>query len=355
MDKAKLTELIRNNYSGNRPEELIEWISSPRFENDLNEYIEEDLLVQMNDNGKNHDIDLTHIIDEILAIVKLQKIGLRDSNSTMPEMNVDSKSIKIGRNKKSTSKMVLKIAASVALVVASIFVYYDISQHHSDSQLSANFIIKENPKGRKSTVFLKDGSKVILNSESSIAYDENFSSANREIVLTGEAFFDVAKNPDKPFIVKSGEISTTALGTSFNVRNFKNENITVSLITGKVNVKKTGNHLSHEQNTLLPGEKITYIIRSSTEFTKLKYNDSEELLWKDGILSFDQSSIPTAFARLERWYGVNIITNSQDHKDVSYGAIFKDQSLEQVLEAMGFTLNFDYSIEDKKVNINFKK
>ncbi|MFT7032133.1 MAG: transmembrane sensor [Cyclobacteriaceae bacterium] len=354
MYKAKLTELIRNNYSGNRPEELIEWVSSPRFENDLNQYIEEDLLVQMNDNGKNHGIDLTHIIDEILAIAKLQNIVLRDSNFTLSERSIDSKSTEVGRNKKFISKMVLKIAASVALVAASIFVYYGISQYHSDSQLSTNFIIKENPKGRKSTIFLKDGSKVILNSESSITYDENFSSTSREIVLTGEAFFYVAKNPNKPFIVKSGEISTTALGTSFNVRNFKNENITVSLIAGKVNVEKTGNHFNHEQNTLLPGEKITYI-RSSNEFAKLKYNDSEELLWKDGILSFDQSSIPTAFARLERWYGVSIITNSRDHKDVSYGAIYKDQSLEQVLEAMGFTLNFDYSIEGKKVNINFKR
>ncbi|MEQ6122321.1 FecR domain-containing protein [Reichenbachiella sp. MALMAid0571] len=353
VNKEQLKQFIKNNYSGNYPELLIQWINSANFEKDLSLYIEQDLFDQIEKGNPNKSVNLDHIVDEILSIVKLQEEGLKlndSSNQIIPDEN-GLRNANQGNRKKIWLKPALKVAASLALIISTIFIYIKVSEYNLDKASGQfSYQTKENPKGRKSTIFLKDGSKVILNSESSISYDENFSSGIREIELKGEAFFEVVKNPEQPFVVRSGGISTVALGTSFNVRNYGEENITVSLVTGKVRIDKKGNQ--GIENILMPGEKLTYI-RETEEFEKQKYNDYGDLLWKDGILSFKKASVSDVVANLERWYGVEIEIVVPGNKKVSYGGVFKDQNLKQVLEAVGFTLNFDYSIDGKKVKIMF--
>jgi len=353
VDKEQLKQLIRNNYSGDHPEHLLQWINSSNFEKDLSLYIEQDLFEQIEKGYTTESVNLDHIVDEILSIVKLQEEGLK-SNDFSNQIKLEKNELRnvVSNEKKNTwLKPALKVAASMALVISTVFIYTKVSEYNSDQVTTQiSFQTKSNPQGRKSTIFLKDGSKVILNSESSISYDENFSSGIREINLEGEAFFEVVKNPEKPFVVKSGGVSTIALGTSFNVRNYKEDNIAVSLVTGKVRVDKEGK--SGMDNILMPGEKLIYF-REKGQFKKQKYNDYEDLLWKDGILSFKKASISDVVSNLERWYGVEIEITVPSNKKVSYGGVFKDQNLKQVLEAVGFTLNFDYNIDGKKVKIMF--
>src|SRR5690606_27701037 len=92
------------------------------------------------------------------------------------------------------------------------------------------------PPGVKSSITLGDGSKVLLNSGSSLKYVKGFGTDLREVFLVGEAFFEVSRDSIRPFIVRTGEISTTALGTSFNIEAYKDENLNISLLTGKVAV-----------------------------------------------------------------------------------------------------------------------
>ncbi len=347
MNRQQLKLLIKKRYSGEQLDELIDWIESDTFDADLSRFIEQDLHDQLTGNPQNESVDLDFIVEEILTISHMQQEVLA-SHTTAKR-----KPTKI-RKINDWIKPGLKIAASLILLLSISYVWVEQTYSVADEPVAkpVSYVQKQNPKGRKSTVFLKDGSKVILNSESSITYDENFATGKREILLKGEAFFEVAKDPNRPFIVKSGSISTVALGTSFNVRNYADSDITVSLVTGKVRIDENGEMSS--AGVLMPGEKIKYD-RESATLEKLKYNDYEDLLWKDGILSFKKATISEVVATLERWYGVEIAVVKPCKKSVSYGAVFKDQSLKQVLQAMGFTLNFDYIINDKKVEIMFNK
>ncbi|MEQ9287011.1 MAG: FecR domain-containing protein [Cyclobacteriaceae bacterium] len=355
MDRKHLKQLLENNYAGMHLDELIEWIESDKFDAELLASIEHDLLEEINNGGTISAANLDHIVEEILTIANLQNEAL-NTNGSYTSAHSDKGSVaKLPPKRRMVwLKPALKVAASLVFILSVSFVLYE---QYQDTQVPAetkvaNLIVKKNPKGRKSTISLKDGSKVILNSESSIIYDENFASDTREIELNGEAFFEVAHNPEKPFVVKSGAISTVALGTSFNVCNYSDADLMVTLVSGKVRIEQEGQLPNAVDNILMPGEKIKYL-RGSRTLEKLKYNDYEDLLWKDGILSFKQSSVEEVVANLERWYGVEIEVVAPSKKKVSYGAVFKDQSLKQVLQAMGFTLNFDYAIDEKNVKIMF--
>lgn len=355
MDRKHLKQLLQNNYAGDHLDILIKWIESDQFDSELLTSIELDLLEEINKGGGASAVNLDHIVEEILTIAKLQNDALNTNGAYAgPQSGQEPDMAVLPKRRMVWLRPALKVAASLVFILSISFVLYE---QYRDTPATtetkvANLIVKKNPKGRKSTISLKDGSKVILNSESSIIYDENFASDTREIELNGEAFFEVAHNPEKPFIVKSGAISTVALGTSFNVCNYADGDLMVILVSGKVRIEQDGLLPNPVDNILMPGEKIKYL-RSSGTLEKLKYNDYEDLLWKDGILSFKQSSVEEVVANLERWYGVDIEVVAPSKKKVSYGAVFKDQSLKQVLQAMGFTLNFDYTIDEKNVKIMF--
>lgn len=249
--------------------------------------------------------------------------------------------------------LVWKVAAGVILVLG--LSLWGLNPENEDSvainQIST--IEKSTPKGAKSTIKLKDGSTVVLNSESTISYSSNYGDSIREITLIGEAFFEVAKNPNKPFIVKSSNVTTTALGTSFNISSYPEcRNVTVSLATGKVKVNQFHADSQAMSYFLNPGEQIKYQ-KSTHSFLKSRNKDDEAFLWKDGILSFNQAALPQITQKLERWYGVEVEVAVLPKSLVDYDGIFNNQSMSNVLKAMSFSLNFDYTIEEKKVKIMF--
>ncbi len=212
-------------------------------------------------------------------------------------------------------------------------------------------IIKENPPGQKSTTFLSDGSKVILNSASSIRYNKTFSTDRREIHLVGEAFFEVERDETRPFIVTSGNVSTTALGTSFNIKAFPDDpDIEVSLTEGKVKVSDP-----LEEIILAPGQQATYSI-DTRQTTTSSFDTKKVLSWKDKTLYFESNTFNEVKNVLERWYGVEIIVNdvTARRNEKHYYGEYKNQSLETVLKAMSFSKHFSYSIKDSVVTIDFK-
>ena len=175
----------------------------------------------------------------------------------------------------------LAIAASVLLVITFgvIFVLQQVGK-------TQNLITKTTTRGQKSTITLTDGSQVRLNSESSLIYPERFEENVRSIQLVGEAFFDVARDENRPFIIKSGEVTTTVLGTSFNVSAFPDEDIEVTVATGKVKVSPSlesnspfeggseglaGQQGDVKSQILLPGQQATFD-PSTKELSKQKVN-----------------------------------------------------------------------------------
>lgn len=240
------------------------------------------------------------------------------------------------------------IAASIVLLLA--FGMQFLLQDDTSKEVVAELpmMIKETTKGLKSTVHLRDGSKVMLNSESKISYPQYFTDSSRVIHLEGEAFFEVAKDKSRPFTVIANGVATTALGTSFNINGRRNQ-CKVSLATGKVAVQQVD---EQENYFLKPGQAVQFDLEART-VSRSEYTGFEDFLWTKGIIAFNDDHFELVIEKLSRWYNVDFsIENTGVVKQ--YTGRFDNKSLETILENMSFTLGFDYFIHEKKVKIIFE-
>lgn len=216
---------------------------------------------------------------------------------------------------------------------------------------STEFIASSNPAGQSSQITLADGSVVWLSANSSLQYPEKFVEEQREVTLQGEAFFDVAENSEKPFVVKSAGLQTRVLGTSFNVRAFDDdEEIEITVVSGRVSVAQMTNESDTERENFEPvallnrDEQLLY--NHNTRQTRTQSVDSKLYTsWRAGHLSFENHSFEEIARRLERWYGVEIHFADDDLKEARFRITFENRSLQHALEMLqaikGFTFKID--------------
>ena len=233
------------------------------------------------------------------------------------------------------------VAIACSLLVVAIVGYFGYLRYAAES---TELITKTALPGEKSIVTLADGSKVYLNSGSSISFPKIFDQSAREIMLEGEAFFEVVRNPKQPFIVTTGDIVTRVLGTSFNIEAFSDDDIKVSVATGRVQVSQ-GNKDSQEGSSqtifLDPSQQVTY---QNHHFT-LSYVDIENATaWKSNTLRFDETPLSTVGVVLSRWYGVTISFDNADIVNCRINGQFKGQQLEEVLRSIRYMYNIEYEI-----------
>ncbi|MEQ9290136.1 MAG: FecR domain-containing protein [Cyclobacteriaceae bacterium] len=251
-------------------------------------------------------------------------------------------------------KGAVKIAAAIALLLASIFIWQGNIKIKTDGHHLADekSIVKHAEKGTKLTVQLSDGTKIKLNGGSKLIYPEVFGSQSREVELVGEGFFDVAHEKDRPFIVKAGKINTTVLGTRFAVNAMNEDKVQVALVSGKVKVENK-NHEDNGSscNTMLlePGMKAIY---SDNCLQRSKIDKLMDLGWKDGIIAFENSSVREVASRLEQWYGVSIQLKHAEKISSSFNGVYKNETLPNVLNSIAHSLNFTYKINKNTVYIN---
>ncbi|WP_020531277.1 FecR family protein [Flexithrix dorotheae] len=243
----------------------------------------------------------------------------------------------------------------IAAVLIPLFIaggFYIYSLEHSDKinpPKTSAIVEKIYPKGKKATLTLKDKTRVNINAGSKIEFPENFNeNPTREVYLEGEAFFDVAKNPAKPFIITTAEIKTRVLGTSFNIKaNPSDKIIDITVVTGKVSVyDEQGNHI-----ILKPFEKVSYN-KVTKEIEKRTCDNLERIIgWKEGWLIFEKATFSEIFLVLENWYGVEIKSEKGWKNDGIYSGKFKNETLEKVLEGIAYTSNFDFEVKENIVYI----
>lgn len=226
-------------------------------------------------------------------------------------------------------------------------------------------------KGSRTSVQLPDGTKVWLNADSKIYYDESFKDDLREVQLEGEAFFDVRKDSSRPFIIHTSAVDIKVLGTKFNVRSYGDESATeTSLISGKVEISIKN---SPEKKIILrPNEKLVVkhnstnnnVNRTKNENALLvvkalrkdpAYEHSLETLWLDNKLVFDSEPLGEVCKKLERWYGVKIDIQDEKIKQETYTAIFDGETLLNVLTALKVADKLDFTIANNNVSIFTKK
>ncbi|MET7000866.1 FecR family protein [Chitinophaga defluvii] len=211
-------------------------------------------------------------------------------------------------------------------------------------------------RGGTERIALADGSTIMLNASSKLRYPVTFSPQQRDIYLDeGEAFFTVAKDPQRQFTVHTAEIATTALGTSFNIRAYAHENkITVALLTGKVKIDKD----QHQDKTakpliLLPSEQVSYD-RISSHLVKTTFSKQEDIIgWKQGLLVFKDASYNEVITEIENRYGVTIV-NQSDKTEWKYNGFFKDESLQDVIETICISKSLSYTIKNDTIYLENK-
>ncbi|MBN8859738.1 MAG: FecR family protein [Sphingobacteriales bacterium] len=260
----------------------------------------------------------------------------------------------------------LAAAGSVIIFFLGWIYFYNGTHHIEGKNKVANIIATQ--RGSRTTVQLSDGTKVWLNADSKIYYDEAFKSNVREVQLEGEAFFDVKKDSSRPFIIHTSVIDIKVLGTRFNVKSYKNENETeTALISGRVEISIKG---SPEKKIILrPNEKLIVkhpassgTVESGNALLVVKalrknpvYKSNPEILWMDNKLVFDGETLEAVCKKLERWYNVKITIQDESLKKGAYTAIFDGETLENVLTALKITDGIDFSIHNNEVLIFTKK
>jgi ferric-dicitrate binding protein FerR (iron transport regulator) len=271
------------------------------------------------------------------------------------------------------------LAAAAILIIGAwwlfLFMPKNIGSIGSD-QLASNSTVSEiaTEYGSRTTQKLPDGSRVWLNAGSKLTFSKEFGESTREVTLTGEAFFDVVKNPEKPFVIHTSTIDVKVLGTQFNVKSYPTDKTTeTSLIKGSVEVV-VRNH-PNEKYVLKPNEKL---VVPNQELKIVGTNDITgpgRILTKDNIPAIrnltyqkgDTSDVESAWIRnklsikdmpfsemakiMERWYDVSFVFRNKKLEEVFITGSFDNETLAQALEALQFSFAFNYEINDKTVTV----
>lgn len=215
----------------------------------------------------------------------------------------------------------------------------------SPTEVAQMIEVKTNP-GMTTTVDLPDGTKVYLNSESSLTYPSFFSKDKRDVKLTGEAFFEVQKDPEHRFIV-SGPHHTQieVLGTSFNVEAFERDSfISTTLVEGKVRFAYQKNRQPATVD-MKPGQKLMYDTTSS-QVKLLPTSGETETAWKDGKIIFQATPLPVALRMLEKRFNVTFVLSNNRLRGEAFNGSFTNQRLERILEIFKISSNIKWRYLD---------
>jgi ferric-dicitrate binding protein FerR (iron transport regulator) len=199
-------------------------------------------------------------------------------------------------------------------------------------------------RGRQYKVLLSDGSAAWLNAASSIRYPASFNGEERRVEITGEVYFEIAKNARKPFVVTAGNMEVRVLGTHFNVNAYSDEAAAATtLLEGSVKVtnKKTS-------VLLIPGQQAEVKTDGSMDLIK-KADVGAAIAWKAGYFSFDSTDIATVMRQLSRWYDIDVsYEGNRTPPEIFWGDLPRNSSLSAILKALEKT-GIQFTIDGKKV------
>ncbi|MGV3529755.1 MAG: FecR family protein [Flavisolibacter sp.] len=237
---------------------------------------------------------------------------------------------------------------AVSLVNGTTLEKDDSALNYDGTESSAGNVVTwntvETPRGRQFQLVLADGTKVWLNAASSIRFPTAFTESERRVELTGETYFEVAHDPEHPFVVSVNGVQVKVLGTHFNVNAYEDSKvIRTTLLEGKVEVSK-----GNRKVTLLPGQQAR-VEQGDVPFTVLSNQDTESVVaWKEGIFYFDNAGIKTILRELARWYDINVVYNGA-LPDKSYFMIMsRGSKLSSVLAGLRAT-DLSFKIEGKNL------
>lgn len=312
----------------------------------------------------------------LLHFEKMKKMGIEPKQDEVAYDTIEENQLSFSPflNKRNMRLAGVLLAGLAILTFTYLFIRKpEVSEAHSlavyNNQQSANEISTK--KGANVQFKLPDGSTVWLNAGSKLNYEKINQTNLREVYLTGEAFFDVTKNPHRPFIIHTSSIDIKVIGTAFNVKAYpEDKTVETSLIRGKVEITLKNNPA--EKYVLKPNQKLvlnnTYIKSHLTANNKIAAVNvpvivikeisyingegySKETAWMQNELSFEEEAFKDVAVRMGRWYDVEFEFKNKRIEEEQLTGSFEMETLKEALEALKITTKFNYKIEGKKVTI----
>ena len=316
----------------------------------------------------------------------IQKIGALPDEKNIKSTESGRRSLKIFSS--STGAKYYQWLRIAAIFIFAFFlswtVFYFVNRKPDTGSHAYNQIITT--KGQKSQIILSDGTKVWLNSETTLKYPSAFNNVKREVFLEGEAFFEVQQKSNKiPFIVKTSEINIKVLGTSFNVMAYPDEEtIETTVVEGSVCIVRKDLRSSPDQNIILKrNQKVTLLkkesqivlseietkkptlIKSTKTIQSVSPSEKAQILvspevdidlhtaWKDDRLIFQSETFENICYKLERWYDVKIHIRKEELKKYRYtGKFVHKETINQVLEIIKLTTPINYTFKQNDLYID---
>jgi ferric-dicitrate binding protein FerR (iron transport regulator) len=227
------------------------------------------------------------------------------------------------------------LIASIAALICGVFVSFylwsgaDIAPRPDRKY---DFVSRAAGKSKTEIVMLNDGSRVILNSGAVLRYPLKFDGDKREVFLEGEAYFDIKHESARSFLVHTGKLTTSVLGTTFNIMAYKElSKIAVTVISGKVAVKDTSNA---EMVMLTPGRRAEMRNNHKSFVCDSVYNPADAIAWQRGDLVFDDTPLEEIALKLYYRFGTQIIIQNEAKRQMKFSGSFKTQDLPDILAAI---------------------
>lgn len=249
----------------------------------------------------------------------------------------------------------LKVAVALIILMGTGLLTYNLLNHPNDQQLET--VIATN---KKTFRMLDDGTKIWLNKNSTFSYNKTFGKDKREITLTGEAYFDVARNTAIPLFIHAGDIDIEVKGTAFNVNAYKDSPIIqVALVRGLIQI--TDRSDLKRKVLLHPSEKLTLTTSKNNEQHKFfisamrsetLFNDTK---WKADTLSFNKERLKDLVVRMEKKFDLKIEIRSEKLKETRFSGTFINENIQQALEALKLSYPLSYTISNRLVVIKEDK
>ena len=372
MKKDLIEKYLSGNLSEEQEKELMNWVQ----ESDVNRaYFArlKNLWVATQLENENHEINTE---DEYrLVRYRLKMRSGRDH----PDLQDSYYKLSARR----TLRKALQIAAIIVFLYSIAGTFIIVKRN-----LKKEYTEIRTKRGEKSFLKLADGTLIWLNSETVFRYPSRLDSKNVRVFLDGEAYFDVAKNPNRNFIVQASSLDIAVIGTSFNVKSYSMDNtIETTLEEGKISITgKMGTKQIKDPVILIPNQRATFI-KNSLEYSvknitdppvdredtqshtierintvigpqiiRTEQIDSKQYTsWKDGKMMFKSKRFEDLALQMERWYDIKIEITDQELKDIRYTGVFEKETIEQALHALSLSLPFHYEIDQNIITIKKPK
>lgn len=312
-------------------------------------------VVRKSEDKKRELAELQSVYDSLSIQLDAQKYPIEASWEKMRQkINVD-KQPKVSR------KSITRLLSYAAIILLSLslgiqYLYYrNLRQPQEVADNYTRFVVEKG--GGKSSLFLPDGTKVLLNAGTTIQYPTRFDQKERMVMLDGEGFFEVAENQQKPFVVRLKGHDVIALGTVFNVKAYSDMDHTVtSLISGKVLLTSYDTEGSIREEQVLHPDETARIDKQTGTITTFRSDDEFQLAWTKGLYKFKDKPFSDVMSELEHLYDVTIlIEDDKLAKSVYTGSLVLKNTIEEVLKPLGQYNKFRYRKEGHVIRIYSEK